>query len=314
MYLKTKTLVPSFSVIITVYNKADFIKNTLNSVINQTFQDFEIIVINDGSTDASEEIIKSFKDVRLSLYTIKNQGASIARNKGIGKAKHDYIALLDGDDIWHLDYLKYLNEAIQKFSNQYIFATSVSQKYEHKTVPVAYSFKQNGLYGVYNYFAASKKYSILTSSSTVFHKSVLDKTGLFDPNIISGQDVDMWIRFGIHYNIVYINKQLVIYNYSPSSLSNTTFNLDKKPKFNKYFDEEKDNSLLKAYLDRNRYSMAILSKLNGDKVSLEYYTSHLKLSNLSYRQNILLRSPIWVLRLLLKIKSMKGEKLYYRKN
>jgi glycosyltransferase involved in cell wall biosynthesis len=211
--------VPDISVVITVYNKAKFIKNTLQSVFNQTFHDFEIIVVNDGSTDNSLDIIKSFNEDRIKLITIENQGASAARNTGINSASADYIALLDGDDLWDKDFLKYIKQAISKFPEEHIFATGLSQKYDKKTVPVAYSFKQNKLFGIHNYFEASKKYAILSSSSVVFHRSVLEKTGQFDPDITSGQDIDLWIRFGMHFNIVFINKPLAIYNHVITSLS-----------------------------------------------------------------------------------------------
>lgn len=314
MYLKTKTLVPFFSVVITVFNKEKFIKDTLNSVLNQTFKNIEVIVINDGSTDRSVELINSFKDQRLKLISTPNQGASTARNTGIREAKSNYIALLDGDDIWDLNYLKHVSDAIDKHPDYKIFTTAVAQKFEQKTIPVVYNFNQDCLYGIHNYFEASKKYSLLTSSSVVFHKSVLEKTGYFDPLIISGQDTDMWIRFGLYFKIVFVNKLLVAYNYNATSLSNTTFGLDKKPKYDKYFQNEKDHQELKVFLDRNRYSMAILSKLQDDKKSFNYYLSHIELGNLNLRHQILLHSPKWLLQLLLKLKSLKGGKIYYPEN
>ncbi|MFP4845468.1 glycosyltransferase family 2 protein [Winogradskyella sp. PE311] len=305
---------PFFSVVITVYNKAAFIRSTIASVLAQSFKDFEVIIINDGSTDESAEIINSFNDNRLRLISTKNQGASKARNTGIEEAKYQYIALLDGDDIWHSDYLNAVYNAIIKFPDAYIFSVAIAQKYKHKTVPVNYSFKQKELYAIYNYFKASQKYTILTSSSIVFHKSVLDKTGYFDTTIVSGQDTDMWIRFGLFYEVVFINRELVLYNYNNESLSNTTFKLDKKPKFDKYFEEEDQDNLVKTFLDRNRYSMAILSKLQNDKDSFKFYKSHIKLNSLNNKQKVLINSPKWLIKLLLKIKSLKGEKLYYSTN
>lgn len=300
-----------FSVIITVYNKADYIKNTINSVLDQTYKDFEIIVINDGSTDESEKVIKTIEDERIKLITIENQGVSNARNIGIKETSANYIALLDGDDSWKTSYLQYMYDAIVSFPEIKIFTAGLAQSYKNKIVPVKYSFEQKELYAIYNYFEASKEYSLIHSSSIVFHKSVIAKTGLFDTFIVSGQDTDMWIRFGIYFDIVFINKLLVHYNFYESSLSNTTFDLSKKPKFDKYFKEEKNNFNLKVFLDKNRYAMAILSKLQNDEKHFYYYTSHLSPNNLSTKQNLLLKSPKWLLQLLLKIKSLKGEKTYY---
>ena len=300
-----------FSVIITVYNKAECIKDTINSVLNQSYKDFEIIIINDGSTDKSEDIIKTFNDQRINLITTKNQGASKARNIGIEKATATYIALLDGDDTWEIDYLKHIHNAISKFPDIKIFTTGISHKYDNKTVPVSYSFKQKELYKIRDFFQSSLDFHLITNSSVVFDKSIISKTGLFDPSIISGQDTDLWIRFGLHFKILFINKQLVYYNFDPTSLSNTTFNLSKKPKFDNYFNEEKNNIYLKVFLDNNRYAMSILSKLLNDKKHFLYYTSHINPKNLNFKQHFLLKSPKWLLKLLLKVKSLKGEKVYY---
>ena len=299
------------SIIISVYNKERYIKNTINSVLNQSFKDFEIIIVNDGSTDNSESIINSFEDKRIRLISTENQGASKARNTGIKQATTNYIALLDGDDTWETEYLQHMYDAICKFPDIKIFTAGLAQKYDNKIVPVIYSFEQKELYGTHNYFEASKKYSLITSSSVVFNKSILDTTGIFDSSIVSGQDTDLWIRFGLHYDIVFINKLLVYYNFDATSLSNNTFELSKKSKFDKYIDEEEKNSGLKHFLDRNRYSMAILSKLQNDKTNYDYYTSHLNVSNLNSRQKFLLKCPKWLLQLLIKVKSLQGEKIYY---
>ena len=188
------------------------------------------------------------------------------------------------------------------------------EKAKNNLTPVTYSFNQAETYGLHNYFKASKKYTLITSSSVVFNVSVLEKTGLFDISIATGEDTDMWIRFGLHFKILFINKPLACYNYDDYSLSNTNFNIDKKPKFNKYFEEEKDNSDLKTFLDRNRYSLAIFSILKNDKKNYIFYTSNLDVNSLSLRQRLLLKSPKWILLLLLQLQSLGGGWLIYPKN
>ncbi|WP_417860172.1 glycosyltransferase family 2 protein [Winogradskyella sediminis] len=305
---------PFFSVIISVYNKEELIAQTIQSVLNQTFQDFEIIVVNDGSTDKSEAIINSFKDHRIKLFSISNQGASNARNTGIKKATSDYIALLDGDDTWETTYLQYMFDAIRKFPDLKIFTAAIAQKYENKVISVPYSFKQTELYGVYDYFKASQKYTLLTSSSVVFNISVIEKSGFFNTSLLTGEDTDMWIRLGLHFQILFINKLLAYYHHNIYSLSNTNFDLEKKPNFDTYFEQEKTNSSLKGFLDRNRYSLAILSKLKNDNKHFLYYTSHLDLNNISVKQRMLLKSPKWLIQLLIKLQSLKGERLIYPKH
>uniref|UniRef100_A0A4W5LYG6 Glycosyltransferase 2-like domain-containing protein n=1 Tax=Hucho hucho TaxID=62062 RepID=A0A4W5LYG6_9TELE len=95
-----------FSVIIPLYNKECFIENTLKSVLSQTFTAFEVIIINDGSTDKSEEKALQFKDSRIRYYSKENGGVSTARNFGIDKAKSVYITFIDADDYWYPTFLE----------------------------------------------------------------------------------------------------------------------------------------------------------------------------------------------------------------
>ena len=106
------------TVVIPLYNKAHTIKDTLNTVLNQTYSEYEIIIVNDGSTDNGVQIIKdNFNDKRIRIINQKNFGVSVARNRGIKEAKYNYIALLDADDNWHPDYLSIMQDAINKYPN-----------------------------------------------------------------------------------------------------------------------------------------------------------------------------------------------------
>ena len=89
-----------FSIVIPLYNKAEYVPKTLASVLNQTYSDFELIIVDDGSTDDSLEVINSFVDNRIKIVKQKNGGVSAARNRGIIEAKYELIALLDADDWW----------------------------------------------------------------------------------------------------------------------------------------------------------------------------------------------------------------------
>lgn len=301
----------SFSVIISVYNKEKYIKPTIESVINQTYRNFELIIVNDGSTDNSLSVINSIKDHRIKVISTLNQGASQSRNKGMQAASNPFIALLDGDDLWEHNYLETIKAAIQDFPEASVFATAIAHKYENKIVPAIYNFKQGKTNEIRNIFESSLNHTILTSSSIVFKKDILSKTGYFDTSIISGQDTDLWIRIGLHYDVVFINKVLAYYNYVPESLSNTVFSAKKKPKYDNYVDAEKTDKSLKKYLDRNRFPLAILSKLEKDEYSFKFYKNHINPKNLRLEQRLILDAPRWVIRLLLKVKSLKSEKLYY---
>lgn len=114
-----------FSVIIPLYNKEKYIEDTIKSVLNQTFKNFEIIVINDGSTDNSLKIVKNFSDQRIFIIDQRNLGLSTARNNGVKNAIFNYIAFLDADDLWMEDYLQTIFNLIQFNDSYEVFTTSI---------------------------------------------------------------------------------------------------------------------------------------------------------------------------------------------
>jgi len=299
-----------FSVVVSIYNKQDYILNTLTSVFKQTFQDFEIIAVNDGSTDNSLSLLESISDNRLRLINQKNQGASAARNIGMDYAKGEFIALLDGDDIWKSTFLEEIKAAIDDHKDYDIFTSAIAYKFHDNIKQVTYNFTSEKDVLVLDYFKNSKKHTILTGSSTVFRKSILKKTGYFCPEIKSGQDTDLWIRFGIKYKVVFINKVLVYYLYNSNSLSNTTTDLSLKSKFNQYRQEEKENPDLRYFLDRNRFSLALLSKLNNNLEALKFFKNEITNENFTLKKRFLLRLPNAVLKLLLKVKQNNTKKYY----
>ncbi|WP_299780162.1 glycosyltransferase [uncultured Formosa sp.] len=300
------------SIIISVYNKERHLKATLESVINQSYKQFEIIAVNDGSTDKSLSVLNQITDPRLHVFSQPNLGASAARNRGIKEAKTDYIALLDGDDIWLPNYLQEMVAIIEKHPSAHVFACAIAYAYTKKIVPVSYNFKDSESIKIRDYFKSSlNSYTLLTSSSTIFKKEIIKTTGWYDTSIKSGQDTDFWIRIGMHYQVVFLNRVLVHYRYINDSLSNTSFNPNTKPKYDKYKTKESLNTDLKAFVDRNRYSIAILSKLNNNKAAYKFYKSAIDLKNLRTDQKILLHCPCWLLKTLLKIKALKGRKVYY---
>ena len=110
--------------VIPLYNKAHTIVNTLSTVINQTFKDFEVIIVNDGSTDNGVEVIKSnFNDTRIRIINQENAGVSAARNRGVKEAQGDWIAFLDGDDEWHPKYLSIVRQTILENPNAGMICT-----------------------------------------------------------------------------------------------------------------------------------------------------------------------------------------------
>lgn len=203
------------SIVIPLYNKERYIEKTLNSVLRQSFGNFEIILVDDGSTDQSINLINKFKDDRVKVISIENSGVSNARNVGIRNAKYDWIALLDADDIWDGIYLEKVVEVINNNSLVNIISTNYYKCYRNNSNVVAFDL-QSGI--ITSYLA----YNTLTSSSAIIHKSVFNEVGGFNIDIKYGEDQDMWLRASLKYDIFFISEPLVFYNLS----DHFQFNLD----------------------------------------------------------------------------------------
>lgn len=300
-----------FSIIIPLFNKENHIENTLKSVLKQTYANYEIILVNDGSIDGSESKVLNFKDSRIQLYNQKNQGAAMARNLGIEKAKYDYIAFLDADDLWMENHLETLSALIQDFPNAGIYASRYQLIFKEGkiSIPKFYGISDD-FYGIVpDYFDASLNYAVATSSSIVVPKYIFEKIGNFKTKISSGQDVDMWIRIASKYPVAISAKITASYlHYIENSLSKTPI-LDKKIKdFNDYKLEEEANSSLKKYLDIYRMEYAMQYKIAGArKESKELYDAILK-DNIPLKSRIVYHLPQWILALLLKIKRILRNK------
>lgn len=293
-----------FSVVITVFNKEKYIADTLKSVLAQTFTDFEIIILNDGSTDNSEAEILKFKDPRIRYFSQKNEGAAAARNAAIKKANSEYIALLDADDYWYPFYLEEQKKSIKAFPDESIFATATQIKSNGKLFDNKYSVNALlELPATVNYFKGSFLSSLLHSSAMVTHKRVFDKVGKYNENIKSGEDTDLYIRIGLAYSIVFSGRICAIYIIRKNSLFQTTKSIADKANFEAYEIFEKENPDLKKFLDLNRYSLCILAKMEGDKEAFKKISKKINSENLSKKQQFLLRQNKTILKYMMKTKN-----------
>ena len=201
------------SVVIPLYNKASLIEETIQSVLKQTFTDFELIIINDGSTDDSAAVVDRIQDPRIHLINIKNSGVSVARNTGIETATRPWIALLDGDDWWAPTFLEEMVDAIKAFPQNVLFAsgrclvfTLEEERYAHAMLP------RDGETAVINYFRViSEHLPLINSSNVVIKKSHFESAGFFRPGQKQHEDHDLWMRLAIKQGVVFVNKNLSFY-------------------------------------------------------------------------------------------------------
>lgn len=285
---------PRFSVIIPLYNKEKDIKNTLSSVLNQSFKDFEIIIIDDGSTDNSTEIINEFNDKRITLISKKNEGVSIARNFGIEKANFEYIAFLDADDYWHPNHLENFAALINKYPEHKWYASAYEKKRSSAlTTKINSPIMKKGKNwsGVINgFFDNCYIDSLSNSSNTCFKKSFYINLGGFNTNFTHGEDTDLWIRAALNSNLVFSNNITSTHNLIGNNRS-TEIKMSNRKYFNleQFTTAEKTNASLKKYLDLNRYSLALQYNITGDLENYKKIKEIIFLNNLNSKQKFLLK-------------------------
>lgn len=201
-----------FSIIIPLYNKQNFIKRAVNSVLSQYHQDFELIIVNDGSTDQSLYIVSNISDDRIKIINQKNKGVSSARNAGIDLANNEWICFLDADDYWlpnHLDEISYL---LNKYPQAKIYSTLIQEKSKKGFKIIPNSLGENFEGYLVNYFSYAKTSTIFNSSSVCINKLTLLDVGKFDTNITHGEDLDVWFKLLIKYNGVVKSVPTAVYD------------------------------------------------------------------------------------------------------
>jgi len=213
-----------FSVIIPLYNKAAYIERAIQSVLSQTFQEFELIVVDDGSTDDSSAQLsvisqqlsvaapEIYKKVR--VIQQQNQGVSTARNNGVKLAKYDYIAFLDADDSWELTYLEEMNGLIATYPNAGIYGSGyfIVKSGKKRIAPIG--VEKNFDRGLINYCQVYSKMLCmpLWTGATIIRKSIFDLENGFNPRLKLGEDFDLWIRVAIKHPVAFLNKPLASYH------------------------------------------------------------------------------------------------------
>lgn len=303
-----------FSIIIPLYNKEDCIAHTINSVLSQTYRDFELIIINDGSTDDSSKIVMEFVDERLRIINKKNGGVSSARNLGIKLAKNEYIALLDADDFWDENYLYELSQVISTHSDAKMFASSYAEVFGNTIYPsVTYHLLEKDYVGYIDYIQlfSRKLISPINSSAVIIHSSVFESGVHFDERINSGEDLLVWLEIAFKYKVAYLNKILSFYN--RSAFQSTTHRLCPPEKYFAFIVKERldvgtdntkrkliDGLLLKAL--RPYYAMGICPQITNKILERIDFESQ----NLFYR--IFYSLPIFIVRFIYLIVYMVRKK------
>jgi glycosyltransferase involved in cell wall biosynthesis len=212
---------PTISVIVPAYNAEQTILETITSVQQQTFSDFELIVINDGSTDRTLELLNTVKDARLKIFAYPNGGVSVARNRGITQASGEFIAVLDADDLWTADKLELQLAALQQHPEAGVAYSWAYYMDEQGTSsqPSEPVYFQGNVYAqlLVNDF-------VVSCSNCLIRRQAVESVGEFDPEVAGAADWDYWLRLGLYWPFVVVPKHQVYYRISSGSMqSNVDF-------------------------------------------------------------------------------------------
>ena len=211
---------PQISVIIPAYNAEHTIVETIQSVQQQTFQDFEIIVINDGSQDKTLELLQTIQEQRLKVFSYENGGLCTARNRGIIHAMGEFIAFIDADDLWTADKLELQLKALQQNPEAgvaYSWTCFMDVDEQGKAASFLpspqYSFAGN----VYQNLLVSD--FIHSGSNTLIRRKAIESVGKFDPTCTGCADWDYWLRLSVHWQFVFVPKYQILYRRTHGSMS-----------------------------------------------------------------------------------------------
>ncbi|HEY9667110.1 MAG TPA: glycosyltransferase [Coleofasciculaceae cyanobacterium] len=214
---------PLISVIIPVYNGEKTIKETINSVLNQTFSDLEIIVVNDGSQDSTLTTISSIQDSRVKVFSYANAGISASRNRGFAHASGEFISFLDADDLWTPDKLEAQLKALQdnpQASVAYSWVDYINESGEFFRVG-------NHLTLTGDVYKKLLVHNLLENGSNpLIRRQALTEVGGFDPAFSSVADWDMWLRLAAHSPFVAVPSPQILYRMSAQSMSSNILKME----------------------------------------------------------------------------------------
>lgn len=270
---------PLVSVIIPVYNAENFIEQTIQSVLNQSIQDFEIIVLNDGSKDNSGTVIQALQEQENRIICISkpNTGVSDTRNKGIEKARGKYFAFLDADDIWKKDNLEKKLSVLQSSGKRWVFSDHESIDEANNLLPQSdYKLSEEN---ILDRLLLWEKEIVLPGpcSNIIAEKSLFDEGVKFDVTLSSPADRDIAIQLASKADPALINEKLWQYRIHAQSMSNQNLKvaqevivfINKMKKSNLY----KNNAIRKKSLSNLYYMLAGYFNANGYKMKGLRYLS-----------------------------------------
>lgn len=292
-----------FSIIIPLYNKAPYIRKALETVCAQTYRDYEIIVVNDGSTDDSALVAESYlqhaEGICYTIISQDNAGVAAARNRGVKHASGQYMAFLDADDWWEPDYLARMAELIADYPQAGVYGCNYVYYKPGKT-RVALNIPT----GYINYSKAYYEGSAMPiwTGATIMPKTVLEEMGGFPLGIKLGEDFLLWAKTALHYKVAFLNEPLAYYNNDVPANMRATRNLHEPEhhmlfRLDLSFGDEKLSEDWQRLLDKLRVNGLLdywMSEAYHDSAAEELKKVDWSQQSAAVKQ--MYQMPIWLLR------------------
>jgi glycosyltransferase involved in cell wall biosynthesis len=258
------------SAIIPTYNCSQYVCEAIESVLNQTYKDIEIIVVDDGSTDNTREVLEPYIESKSINYIFQvNKGPGAARNTGIRIAKGEFIAFIDADDLWNKDKIRLQISAIGDAPDSIVLtgiARFHTENRNHQGLGITFPPEYKDKSDYVRTLVRLNNNSMANFATALVRRSHAVNVGLFDEKINTAEDWDLWVRLACHYKFININQPLHLYRKYDRSLTRR-FDLAKTLKNQIYIIEKVSSANI---LPRNEINSAIISKyLEFGKIFLD---------------------------------------------
>lgn len=284
----------TISVIIPLYNKASEVERTLRSVLAQKTQPMEIIIVDDGSTDRSLEVVRGVESPLIKLFTQTNQGVSAARNRAIAEAHGEWVALLDADDRWCEDYLSEQISMIERYPDCGAYATAF--KVDDGVREVVADTPQSE--GEVDFFEESMHRYVMIPSATLLRRELVLELGGFPEGMRMGEDQYLWTKVARSGKVAFSPKPLVIYSRAAENRSATIF----RPEVSNFsledLYEESASDISNEYVARVALGKALIESSRGGTAqaqrALEFFSYNRLSGRLMRKVRVLNSLPVWL--------------------
>ena len=280
-----------FSVIIPLYNKAAEIERTLRSVLAQTKQPYEIVVVDDGSTDNSAEIVRAISSPLIKLICQENGGECAARNRAMSEASGTHYALIDADDVWKPDFLAEMAALIEEYPSCGLYRSAFDIINTDGRHP-SNSPSERGV--IEDFFAESMTRYVAIPSASVIPAEVVERVGGFPVGMRLGGDQYMWVKIAREYKVCYTPLRLTDYYMAASNRSSAIYCAENTPySFEVFYDEARPS--LNEYIARVELGKAIVISAKGGREDaarrLRFYAYNRQSRKLWWRLRIMNALP-----------------------